>query len=84
MTGERDPLAAAARRNLLVLAAGMAALYGMVELVFGVAAITFEGAGGSEALAGVAPAIFLACAAFAALAAGRAMDRFGPRSVLAS
>jgi MFS family permease len=68
---------------VLVLAAGMAALYGMVELVFGVATITFEDTGGSESLSGLAPAIFLICAAFAALAAGQAMDRSGRRPVLA-
>ena len=74
----------AARRNLLVLGAGMAALYAMVELVFGVAAVTFEGVGGSSSLAGLAPAIFLASAGLAALPAGRAMDRSGARPVLAA
>ena len=77
-------MVATARRNLLVLAAGMAALYGMVELVFGVAALTFEEVGGSERLAGLAPAIFLVAAAVAALPAGRRMDRSGPKVVLAS
>ena len=38
--GEKDQLRAAAQRTVLVLAAGMAALYAMVELVFGVATIT--------------------------------------------
>jgi MFS family permease len=54
----------------------------MVELVFGVATITFEDTGVSKSLGGIAPAIFLICAAFAALAAGRAMDRSGRRPVL--
>jgi MFS family permease len=72
------------RRNLLLLAAGMAALYGMIELVFGVAALTFEETGGDSSLAGLAPALFLACAALAALPAGSAMDRSGPRPVLAA
>ena len=36
MTGPAE-LATAARRNLVLLAAGMAALYGMVELAFGAA-----------------------------------------------
>jgi MFS family permease len=76
--------AAATRRNLLLLAAGMAALYGMVELVFGVASVTFEESGGSESLAGFAPALFLASAGLAALPAGRTMDRAGPRRVLAA
>jgi predicted MFS family arabinose efflux permease len=69
-------------RDLFLLAAGMAALYAMVELVFGVASLTFEKVGGSDGLVGVAPAIFLACSALAALPAGRAMDRRGRRIVL--
>lgn len=73
---------AGARRNLLVLAAGMAALYGMVELSAAAATLTFEEAGGSEALAGFAPAIFLAAAAITALPAGGGMDRLGRRPVL--
>lgn len=81
-TGDRYE--AAARRNLLLLATGMAALYGMVELVFGVSALTFEATGGSGSLTGLAPAIFLACAGVAALPAGRAMDRSGRRPVLAA
>ena len=76
--------AAAPRRNIIVLAAGMAALYGMVELVFGVAALTFEELGGSERLAGFAPALFLACSALAALPAGRMMDRSGARPTLSA
>jgi MFS family permease len=76
-------LAAAARRNVFVLAGGLAALYAMVELVFGVATITFEDTGGSKSLGGIAPAIFLLAAAIAALVAGQAMDRSGRRPVLA-
>ena len=74
----------AARRNVILLAGGMAALYGMVELVFGVATTTFEDTGGSKSLAGLAPAIFLICSAIAALVAGQAMDRRGRRPVLAA
>lgn len=79
-----DPgsLAASARRNLILLAAGMAALYGMVELVFGAAGVTFEETGGSDRLAGLAPAIFIVCAGMAAFVAGRQMDRSGRRPVL--
>lgn len=72
------------RRNMLLLAAGMAALYGMVELATAVATLTFVDAGGSEALAGLAPAAFLATAAVTALPAGRAMDRFGRVPILAA
>ena len=42
MNGESGRLAIAARRNVLLLAGGMAALSGVVELVFGVATTTFE------------------------------------------
>ncbi|MDQ6806748.1 MAG: MFS transporter [Actinomycetota bacterium] len=75
-------VAAPVRRNMLLLAAGMAALYGMVELATAVATLTFEGAGGSRSLAGLAPGVFLASAAMAALPAGRSMDRFGRARIL--
>lgn len=71
-------------RNLLLLAGGMAALYGMVELVFGASTLTLEETGGPESLVGLAPAIFLLSAALAALPAGRRMDRSGRRPVLAA
>lgn len=71
------------RRNMLLLAGGMAALYGMVQLTTAVATVTFVSAGGSPALVGFAPAVFLAAAALAALPAGRAMDRRGRGQILA-
>jgi MFS family permease len=75
-------IAAPVRRNMLLLAAGMAALYGMVELAAAVAALTFTSAGGPSGLAGLAPAVFLAAAALTALPAGSAMDRYGRAPVL--
>lgn len=78
--GEGSPV----RRNILLLAAGMAALYGMVELTTAVATLTFVAVGGRPELAGSAPALFLAAAAVAAMPAGRAMDRFGRVPVLAA
>ncbi len=75
-------VAAQARRNMLLLAAGMAALYGMVELASAVGTLTFVAAGGPRALNGLAPAVFLGCAALTALPAGRSMDRFGRAPVL--
>ena len=75
-------VSAPVRRNVLLLAAGMAALYGMVELAAAVATLTFVSAGGSPGLAGLAPALFLASAAVAALPAGRWMDRVGRAPVL--
>ncbi len=75
-------VAAPVRRNMLLLAAGMAALYGMVELASAVATVTFVSAGGSRSLTGLAPAAFLSSAALTALPAGRSMDRFGRAPVL--
>jgi MFS family permease len=69
---------------MLLLAGGMAALYGMLQLAAGTATLTFEEVGGSEALAGFAPAIFLVTAALAALPAGGLMDRHGRAPVLAA
>jgi MFS family permease len=70
-------------RNTILLSAGMAALYGMNQLAVAVATTTFAFASGRDGLAGIGPAIFLATAAFAAFAAGRAMDRLGRVPVLA-
>jgi MFS family permease len=75
-------VSAPVRRNVLLLAAGMAALYGMVELAAAVATLTFVSAGGPRGLVGLAPAVFLASAALAALPAGRWMDRVGRAPVL--
>ena len=70
-------------RNTLLLSAGMAALYGMVQLWAAVTPITFEAVTGLEGLVGLGPAIFMSTAALAALPAGRTMDRFGRVPVLA-
>jgi MFS family permease len=70
-------------RNTLLLSAGMAALYGMVQLWAAVTPITFEAVTGLEGLVGLGPAIFMSTAALAALPAGRAMDRLGRVPVLA-
>lgn len=72
------------KRNVLLLAVGMAALYGMVQLTAAMATITFVLVTGWQALVGLGPAIFLATGALAALPAGRAMDRFGRIPVLAA
>jgi MFS family permease len=70
-------------RNTLLLSAGMAALYGMVQLWAAVTPITFEAVTGLKGLVGLGPAIFMSTAALVALPAGRAMDRFGRVPVLA-
>jgi hypothetical protein len=73
----------AVTRNTILLSAGMAALYGMNQLAVAVATTTFAFVSGRDGLAGIGPAIFLATAAFAAFAAGRAMDHLGRVPVLA-
>jgi MFS family permease len=70
-------------RNTFLLSAGMAALYGMVQLWAAVTPITFEAVTGLEGLVGLGPAIFMSTAALAALPAGRTMDRSGRVPVLA-
>ena len=79
LTPEKLPVG----RNTLLLSAGMAALYGMVQLWAAVTPITFEAVTGLEGLVGLGPAIFMSTAALAALPAGRAMDRLGRVPVLA-
>jgi MFS family permease len=72
------------RRNVFLLAAAVAMLYGSVQLVAAVATITFVLVSGIKMLLGLGPAIFLGAGALTALPAGRAMDRFGRVPVLAA
>jgi MFS family permease len=70
------------RRNTILLAASMACLSGMFQLVAAVSSLTFVKVTGVHGLLGLGPAIFLVTAAFAAFQAGRGMDRFGRIPVL--
>lgn len=70
-------------RNTLLLAASMAALYAMGQLVLAVSAATFATLTGAPLLAGLGPALFMLSGSIAALLAGRAMDRYGRVPVLA-
>ncbi|MDQ6946434.1 MAG: MFS transporter [Actinomycetota bacterium] len=79
-----DQLRRLVRHHVLILAAGLASLYGMSELAAAIAPLTFEAAGGPKHLVGLAPGVFLASGALAALPAGRAMDRYGRVRVLAA
>jgi MFS family permease len=72
------------RRNTLLLAATMAVYSAVLQLVAAVSSITFVLVTGIEGLLGLGPAIFLVASASAAIPAGRAMDRFGRRPVIAS
>jgi MFS family permease len=74
----------AVRRNTLLLAATMAIYSAVLQLVAAVSSITFVLVTGVEGLLGLGPAIFLVASASAAVPAGRAMDRFGRRPVVAS
>jgi MFS family permease len=70
------------RRNTILLAASMACLSGMFQLVAAVSSLTFVKVTGLHGLLGLGPAIFLVTSAFAAYQAGRGMDRFGRIPVL--
>jgi MFS family permease len=71
------------RRNTLLLAAALAVNSCLFQLAAAVTSLTFVLVTGVEGLLGLGPAIFLASSGLAALPAGRAMDRFGRRPVLA-
>ena len=75
-----DPI----RRNTLLLAALLTCLSGMVQLVVAVSTLTLVLVTGIESILGLGPAIFLAFGAAAAFPAGKAMDSFGRRPVLAA
>jgi MFS family permease len=71
------------RRNTLLLAAALAVNSCLFQLAAAVTSLTFVLVTGVRGLLGLGPAIFLASSGLAALPAGRAMDRFGRRPVLA-
>jgi MFS family permease len=62
----------------------MAVYSAVLQLVAAVSSITFVLVTGVRGLLGLGPAIFLVASAVTALPAGRAMDRFGRRPVIAS
>ena len=76
-------LAAAVRRNTFLLSGSLAANSGTLQLNAAVASLTLVLVLDFDGLLGLGPAIPLACGALAALPAGRAMDRYGRRPVLA-
>ncbi|HEX2104624.1 MAG TPA: MFS transporter [Solirubrobacteraceae bacterium] len=71
------------RRNTVLLAAALAANSAMLQLSAAVASLTLVLVLDIRGLLGLGPAIVLASGAFAALPAGRAMDRIGRIPVLA-
>jgi MFS family permease len=76
-------LEAAVRRNTVLLAATMAVYSAVLQLVAAVSSLTFVLITGATGLLGLGPAIFLTASALTAVPAGRAMDRFGRRPVIA-
>jgi MFS family permease len=77
------PSPALVRRNTILLAATLTCLSGMLQLVVAVSTITLVLVTGIESILGLAPAVFLASSAVAAVPAGRAMDRYRRVPVLA-
>ena len=71
------------RRNTVLLAAGLAASGGMMQVAVAVGTTTLVLVTGVKSIVGLGPAIFLSTAALAALPAGRAMDRYGRTPVIA-
>ena len=61
----------------------MAVYSAVLQLVAAVSSLTFVLVTGVEGLLGLGPAIFLIASALTAVPAGRAMDRFGRRPVIA-
>ena len=62
----------------------MAVYSAVLQLVAAVSSLTFVLVTGVEGLLGLGPAIFLVASALTAVPAGRAMDRYGRKPVIAS
>jgi MFS family permease len=72
------------RRNTALLSGALAANSAMLQLSAAVATLTFALVVEIEGLLGLGPALVLGTGALTALPAGRAMDRFGRKPVLAA
>jgi MFS family permease len=70
-------------RNTVIRATAMAVYSAVLQLTAAVSSITFVLVTGVRGLLGLGPAIFLVASALTAMPAGRAMDRFGRRPVIA-
>jgi len=71
-----------ARRNAILLSAGLVCLSGMFQLVVAIATVTLVVVTGVEGVLGLAPAIFLVSGALAVFPAGRLGDRVGRMPVI--
>lgn len=79
-----DDLSRTIRRNTLLLAAVTAVNSVVLQLASAVSSLTFVLVTGERGLLGLGPAIFLTASGLVAVVAGRAMDRYGRRPVLAA
>ncbi|HEU0194318.1 MAG TPA: MFS transporter [Gaiellales bacterium] len=71
------------RRNTLLLAVTTAVTSVVLQLAAAVSSLTFVLVTGERGLLGLGPAIFLTSSGLTAVVAGRAMDRYGRKPVLA-
>ena len=72
------------RRNTILLASTTAVNSVVLQLAAAVSSLTFVLVTGHHGLLGLGPAIFLTSSGLTAVVAGRSMDRFGRRPVLAA
>lgn len=79
-----DDLDRTVRRSTLMLAAVTAVNSVVLQLASAVSSVTFVLVTGQRGLLGLGPAIFLTASGLTAVVAGRSMDRFGRRPVLAA
>ena len=79
-----DDLSRTIRRNTLILAAVTAVNSVVLQLASAVSSLTFVLVTGDRDLLGLGPAVFLVASGLTAVVAGRAMDRYGRRPVLAA
>ena len=70
------------RRNAILLAGGLVALTGGVQLFVALSTVTLVAVTGIEGILGLGPAIYLLAGGIAVFPAGRAADRFGRMPVI--
>jgi MFS family permease len=73
-----------ARRNAILLAAGLVCLSGMIQLAVALGTVTIVAVTGVKSILGLGPAIFLIAGALAVGPAGRLSDRVGRMPVIRS
>jgi MFS family permease len=70
------------RRNVVLLAAGLVCLSGMIQLAVALGTVTIVAVTGIESILGLGPAVFLVAGALAVGPAGRLSDRVGRMPVI--